>query len=280
MVKRDGYFDITPTLTDYDKYYLFNFAYTKHFKRDTNLLKKIYNNRNGYNGKYGDEGEFFIKFLTNINGELINNPNMYSSDDIKTILDFQNPPISMPSLVCPWIPSLTGSQLLNKSNKNDDYNNEYGWLKWLIDNFFRKKKYILNGNFKIENNKMVKNIIIVDNKIKIHINRKETNLSIGGDNLIINRKKTDHEIINQITDDTISNKIKWEIQNNSIYLSYYNIQNIKISLTLVINLKNDKKYLNIYLKKQHKLLFIKTIDNISLMKILFSVVQNKIKKNV
>jgi len=284
MIESYGFFDITPTLTHYDKYYLFNFAYTKHYKRDVNLLNDIFKGRNGYIGKYGKDGEYFIKYLTDINGKLINNPNMYSSDDIKTIIDFHQQPSTQPSLVCPWIPTKMGSNLYNKSNKKDGYNNEYGWLKWLIDNFFRKNEYLLNGNFTIEDKKTIKKITIIDNKIKLKTSRKDNftkkNLYLtNNNNIIINnlhRKKTDHEIINQITDDTISKKINWTTNNNIIYSTEYKIRNIKISLTLVINNTNNKKFLNIYLVKNNKrYIFIKTIDKKELIKILTSVVKNR-----
>ena len=78
MINKYGFFNITPKLTDYDRYYLYNFHATPHLKRDSDKLNKVYDGSNGYNGQYGKNGEFFIKNITDTNGKILNtNRNIY-----------------------------------------------------------------------------------------------------------------------------------------------------------------------------------------------------------
>jgi len=281
---KKGHFYITPRLTDFDKYYLTNFSYTPHYKRDNNLLTKYYHGRNGYNGDYGREGSYFIKNLTNINGDLFKSPTNIDNNDIKTILNYGTPPIDQPGKYCPWIPDKTGTSLIQRKMEKS-YNNDYGWLKWLIKFFFKKHKYLLNGEFIITTSKSKKIISIIDNKISIKSINNKINISTSqSSSLTINNNfrtniLSNREIVNNIINETISNKIQWGINKNNMYSTSINIE-YNIDIRIYIKILKDSIYtMNIYLKKTNSTIHIKNISDRELIHMLYIVINNQLKKN-
>ena len=287
MINKYGFFNITPKLTDYNRYYLYNFHATPHLKRDSDKLNKVYDGSNGYNGQYGKNGEFFIKNITDTNGKILNtNRNIYEIKDFDTIIDFKNNPPSQPSINCPWKPNKDGTKLIT----NEDvlhYQNDYGWIKWLIRNIF-KDKYTLNGEYTSNKGDDTKRITIKDNKISIRVkngypstsstngktgfNTKNTKISIHNGTLTINpqKKKESHEIINDLINRTKNNNIKWRNEPISIKGSKYltNIDfgsGVKILLSLFTQKFNsNKNYINIHVEKNNNLYFYKTISSYSI----------------
>lgn len=255
-----GEINITPELTYYDKFFLFNFNLTPKFKRDPELLKKNYHFKNGYNGYYGTEGQFFIKYIVDAYGENIENLINDNYDD--TIID-NSPPNNQPSTWCPWKPNLKGNLLLFEGI---EYNRSYGWLKWLIKNIF-KDKYLLNGDINI----------LVDNKeIKINVKNNKLNYYFKNIDNQENKLKTNDEIINNLIDLTKNNKIKW-IKDNNIIIDKYIISipvkdiNIKINL-FIRNFNTNQNYINIYIQKNNRDNFYKTISGYKINELIKNVI--------
>lgn len=269
-MKISGYYNITPKLTDYDRFYLLNFNLTSHLKRDVNLLNKIYDKRNGYNGYYGDNGEFFINYKVDANGVRLN----YKKNDIlirtsNQIVVDNNPPGDQPNIICPWKPTLDGKKFI--SNNYEIYHNNYGWLKWLLKNFFIKNNYELNGEVSIINNNNKIIVKIEKNKIirKIKDNQQITNLNNKNKKTKLNnRKKSNVEILEEIIEKTRNKEILWVKDNHSYADKYYTHIPIEDRIDILINLYNGtsdfNNYMNIYIKKGDKKSFLTTIKNLKI----------------
>jgi hypothetical protein len=119
-----GRFELNRTLDDETKAFLNKFAQTRRMKR---LVDP----------KYGIEGEFFV-----------DGAGFAGQDQDKTILDYNRPPVTQPSLWCQWVPSNCGNFI-----QWDGDEKFYGYIKWLeyiIKNFLAPKDYILNGKVKFQ----------------------------------------------------------------------------------------------------------------------------------
>lgn len=83
-----------------------------------------------------------------------------------SVLDFNQPPPSQPSLWCPWIPSQNGSRLQIEDVKSYYY---VIWLEYMIKNFFKPWKINVNGNVAFQgDNKFDRGkIFCKDNSVKI-----------------------------------------------------------------------------------------------------------------
>lgn len=266
-IKFEGYFNITPKLSDYDRYYLLNFNLTPRYKRDPILLQKHYNGQNGYKGDYGVDGEYFINYKITAEKDSIESDTFLNFlDDYKTIISDKQLPSDQPGVFCPWKPNDTGDKLIVSDSYQ--YNHNYGWLKWLITSFF-KDKYKLNGEFIIQSSN-IKKISIKDNDIKIRTSEIESNKI---DNLLL--KKNNDNIINDILKLTIMDDIDWVIDKDINFLDlikYKTVIKVKNNFNIIINLYiykdvNNNNYLNIYIEKDKILRFYKMIKNFKLYKI-------------
>jgi len=267
---------ITPNLNDYDRFYLLNFYYTYHFHRDPKELQSIYNGRNGYNGEYGKYGEFFIRMLVDYNGRKL----PYESDGIdynndeKTIVTTKHP-YTLPSTKCPWLTNKDGSRLLLSNIKIEK---NYQWLVWLIDNFFSKKDYKLNGNVKIFMDKNIREIKLDNNGItySMRFNNKYKKEPIR-------KLLNNEEIINKLIDIINDKNIIWKTYKNKGEVYKYSLSvSIKKNLHLDFNLYYRNKYstnnfINIYIRRNDENRLYKTIKNNGI-EILINKLENKYDK--
>lgn len=249
-MKISGYYNITPKLTDYDKFYLLNFNLTPHLKRNVDLLDKIYNGKNGYKGYYGIEGELFINYKVDFNGHPLNNPGLNKINK-KVVID-NKPPSEQPNIICPWKPTLDGKNLISGNYKV--YHNNYGWLKWLIKNFFIKNNYELNGEVNIINNNKKNTIKIEKNeiscKIKDYHDKTDSNKKSG---------KSNNEIVEDLIDKTKNKEIIW----NNDDIKYYTFISIKDRIDILIHLYiKNQSILNIYIRKGNSKKLVKSIKNL------------------
>lgn len=266
-IKIVGSFEITPKLTDYDKFYLLNFNATQHIKRDESKLIGIYGGSNGYNGHYGNEGQFFINYIIGPDGNLITKRDRgwvtKDFQEFDSIVDDKNPPTGQPGLFCPWRPNVEGDKLL--PDNRDYYQSNYAWLKWLITNFF-DGMYKLNGEVVITayETKMQRIIQLNDSNVNYKSKKIEEEKPLG--------IKHNNKIIDDIILKTKSGEIKWEEMENKKselplfhrYVSNINLHkgvSLLLNLFIVENTNSNKNYINIHLKKSNNLKFFRCIKN-------------------
>jgi ribosomal protein L18 len=275
-IKISGEIDITPPLNDYDYYYFRNFLKSPHFKRHVEKTKKNYNGTNGYYGDYGQDGEFFIYYI-------IDDQKIEKTDDI---ISTTEPPPSLPTVYCPWRLNISGNIITPIESKT--YRNNYKWLKWLIENFFKPYNYKLNGHFKVETETYSRKIVITDNLYKYYAKSKingEMNNSIltnGKDKFHFNKiLKTNTQIISQLIEMTKNNVIIWEyekIMDGSKYTTKININNnISIGLSFV-NRQLGKDYLMVYIDKNNVKKYYKNIKSFKLKELSMNIKDKELNK--
>jgi hypothetical protein len=128
--------------------YLNKFSDTRRMKRDTSKLILLEPNlKNGFNGTYGIDGEFYI------------------GDDNKGLIDHNLQPSTQPSLWCQWIMK-DGELQWDNGEKFYFY---VEWLQYIIDNFLTVWDIKLNGNVEYwgERNDDFGTIYVRDNIIEV-----------------------------------------------------------------------------------------------------------------
>ena len=111
----DGEWKLNKPLDGETKTFLTKLANTRRMKRS------------GLDEKYGIEGEFFV-------GQ--------DSDD--SVVDYNRPPCTQPSLWCQWIPNDEGTAIeWDGGEKFYDY---IPWIEYLIENILAPRGYVLNGD--------------------------------------------------------------------------------------------------------------------------------------
>lgn len=151
-----GAFDIFPILNDSHNLYLKKFNETRRMKRDA--IKT---------GRLEDPLRFDVDLPVGIDAEFfVGSKESYGQDyDCPSLIDVNEPPSSQPGLWCKWCPSDDGSKLeWDGAEKFYDYDK---WLIYLIENFFKRWKYVLNGkiSWQGEDPDNVGTLIIVNNTL-------------------------------------------------------------------------------------------------------------------
>ncbi len=116
----------------------FNGSFKLNKKLDTEtleFLKKFNETRRmkrRMDAKYGIDGEFFVDA-----------EGPFGQDRDDTIVDYNRPPSTQPSLWCQWCPADDGSAIVwDGGEKFYEY---VPWIKYVIVNFLAPKGYVLNG---------------------------------------------------------------------------------------------------------------------------------------
>ena len=121
----DGEWKLNKPLDGETKTFLIKLANTRRMKRT------------GLDEKYGIEGEFFVD-ASGFMGQ--------DSDD--SVVDYNQPPSTQPSLWCKWIPNDEGTAIeWDGGEKFYDY---IPWIEYLIENILAPRGYVLNGDIKWE----------------------------------------------------------------------------------------------------------------------------------
>jgi len=105
---------------------------------DLNFLKGLASTRRmarNLDPKYGIEGEFFV-----------NDDGMMGQSKDCTILDYNRPPKTQPSLWLQWVPTDDGWYL--EWDGGDKFYCYVEWLEYLINKVLAPRGYILNGEIK------------------------------------------------------------------------------------------------------------------------------------
>ena len=114
-----GSFTITPPLRKEDNEFLTALANTRRMKRDVAAC-------------YGVEGEFYVD----------GGGNQGQAEDF-TIIDYNIPPKTQPSLWLQWIPNTKGNRL--EWDGGEKFYHYIEWLGYLVDNVFKPRGYFISG---------------------------------------------------------------------------------------------------------------------------------------
>lgn len=116
--------------------YIDHFVKMRHVSRD---ISKIIDTDSKwkdhcYRGDLGRQGEFYV----------IPNNDIFLMNELNdSIINYETPPYSVPSLKCHWTISYDGKSL--EWDGDSSFDNYIDWLLYLIENFFAPNGYILNG---------------------------------------------------------------------------------------------------------------------------------------
>ncbi len=124
--------------------YINLFSKTRHVKRDTEKLKKLFPDweERCWKGQLGEDGEFFLQRYD----EMYDHKQPAHDTDAylkrNGISDDNNPPASQPGLWCQWFINADGDLVWDGGEKFYDY---VEWLEYLISNFFKPEGMVLSG---------------------------------------------------------------------------------------------------------------------------------------
>lgn len=106
--------------------------------------------------KYGVEGEFYV------DGE-----GWAGQDRDASIVEYNRPPSTQPSLWCQWRPSEDGTAI--EWDEGEKCYNYIEWIEYIIKNFLAPKDYILNGqvDWYGEERDDVGTINVIDNEVVV-----------------------------------------------------------------------------------------------------------------
>lgn len=100
---------------------------TRRMKRDPQVLKQM-----GYSGDYGVEGEFFVE-----------GGGLYGQAHDESILNFNEPPCTQPSLWCQWIPTEDRTAIV--WDEGEKFYGAAEWMYYLIETILKPKGYVASG---------------------------------------------------------------------------------------------------------------------------------------
>jgi hypothetical protein len=140
----NGAFKVTPKLNDKDSEYLTKFARSRRMKR--NLPPE-----------FGVEGEFYVGAADDGN---------YGQDHDKSVVDYNSPPSTQPSLWCQWVPTEDGTAI--EWDGGEKFYSYVEWIEYLIEKILKPRGYTLNGkvDWQGESSSDVGRIVIKNNVVR------------------------------------------------------------------------------------------------------------------
>ena len=119
-----GSFKPNKPFTQEQTNFINKFSDTRRMKRDVSKLLLLEPNfKNGFNGSYGIDGEYYI------------------GDDETSVIDYNTPPITQPGLWCQWI--IEDGEI--QWDCQEKFYNYVKWLQYIIDNFLSVLDIKING---------------------------------------------------------------------------------------------------------------------------------------
>jgi len=128
----EGKFILNKELDDKTFKFLKKLSRTRRMKRDIHCLSNEGFEKYGFSD-WGIEGEFFVDA-----------GGFAGQDRDISILDYNIPPITQPSLWCQWEP--TGDRKNIKWDGGEKFYKYEEWLNYIIGYILEPRNYILNGN--------------------------------------------------------------------------------------------------------------------------------------
>lgn len=112
--------------------------------------------------EFGVEGEFYV------------DGGGYAGQDREpSIVDYNNPPCTQPSLWCQWIPSEDGTTI--QWDGNEKFYSYVEWLQYIVSRVLNPKNYILNGEveWQGEDPEDFGKIIVVDSIVYVKVGKRQ-----------------------------------------------------------------------------------------------------------
>ena len=129
--------NVVPPVSDELKNYINTLSLTRRMKRDVNKLIAMYGGEYGYNGTYGEEGEFFAK-----------DDGQYGQSNDDSIINYNHHPDSQHSLWLDWIITDDGKAI--EWNGNEKFYSAEEWMRYIIDSFLAPNGHVCNGRIHAE----------------------------------------------------------------------------------------------------------------------------------
>jgi hypothetical protein len=151
-----GYFEVTPDMKPEHHEYINKFRETRRMKRDSQKALLFPDPIRETAGLcIGLEGSYFVGGV-----------GYYGQDRDDSVIESNEPPEGQPGLWCQWIVNDVGNVEWDESEK---FYNYVEWLQYLIDHFFSKWEYTLNGTvyWQGEDLNDIGRIFVKDNIIEV-----------------------------------------------------------------------------------------------------------------
>jgi hypothetical protein len=152
-----GHFDVSPPLSEAHKKYLEKFSDTRRMRRNVVLLQadEVAEEAGLLPGK---EGEYYV---------VEEDPGEWRNHKDESIINYNSPPSSQPSLWCQWAPNKDGTAI--EWDGMEKFYCYVEWIEYIIDNFIKRWDYKLNGVVKWEGEDRddMGKIVIENNEVSI-----------------------------------------------------------------------------------------------------------------
>ena len=150
-----GQVNIEPALSPDMVDYINTFSSTRRMGRDVATLQRLYKGEHGFEGNYGENGEYFAKDDGN-----------YGQSIDESIQNYNGSPTTQPGLWCQWVITEDGESL--EWDGDEKFYNYIEWLEYMIKHFFEPKGHKLNGEIEWfgEDRDDVGTIYVKDNKVQ------------------------------------------------------------------------------------------------------------------
>ena len=130
----EGCFTLNKPLDSGHAAYLRAFAETRRMKRDPGIADTFSDPlRQNIGLPIGAAGEYFV-----------GGAGYFGQDSDSSIINFNAPPDSQPGLWCQWIPNEDGTAIV--WDGGEKFHHYVEWIKYLIEHFFSRWGYTLNGD--------------------------------------------------------------------------------------------------------------------------------------
>lgn len=141
----NGEFEVTPKLDEETRVFLQKLSNTRRMKR---MLPE----------EYGIDGEFFV-----------DGKGHAGQDRDDSILNYNEPPRTQPSLWCQWEPNEDGTAI--RWDGGEKFYNYVEWIKYIINKVLEPRGYKLNGEVEWygEDSEDMGKINIVNNNVKVKV---------------------------------------------------------------------------------------------------------------
>lgn len=128
-----GSFTVTPNLSDNHRKYLQKFSETRRMKRDADIASSITDLvRESVSLPVGKQGEYYVG-ATGFCGQ----------DTDQSVVNYNSPPTTQPSLWCKWIPNDDGNAI--EWDGGEKFYHYVEWINYLVKNFLKPWGYTING---------------------------------------------------------------------------------------------------------------------------------------
>jgi hypothetical protein len=137
-----GSFKLDRPLDEVTKTFLQKFAETRRMKRNIQ--------------GYGVDGEFYV-----------DGKGSFGQDHDATVVEYNQPPSTQPSLWCQWVPNAEGTEI--EWDGSEKFYNYVEWIQYLIDRVLAPKDYVLNGEVEWQGEERddVGIIVVKDNHVSV-----------------------------------------------------------------------------------------------------------------